>query len=282
MTKSKVDRAKRPSDAQPSTSTVVDSECKRPRPLIGYPGGKSRVACEIIKHFPAHEKYVEPFGGGLSVFLAKGPSKHDVVADKSREVVAAYHATKSGVHCRRTVSSQRAERHLVAENSQDPCDIVARRAGSFAKKGLHPNRAADYPIKVDWPSKEIAGRLERVRVESGDYKETMERHDGPDVLHYLDPPYPGSGDYGPGLNNVDPHEVKGTALAVRGSVAISYPDTSSIRKIFCRPRSNFKCHRIRTPVFGTGRGFAGYRRDLLIIKAREPKPDSGPVSSERS
>jgi DNA adenine methylase len=241
-------------------------ECKRPSPLLGYPGGKSRVACEITKHFPPHDGYVEPMGGGASVLLAKRATKKDVLGDKNPEIVKLYRAAQSGILCKRLISSQKAERRLIARNSQDACDIVAKRIGSFAKKGRHPSRAADYPLRVNWPSQRVATRLKGVTLRLGDYKDTMERHDGPRVLHYLDPPYPDGSEYGPGLNDVDPREVKDTAMRMKGAVAISYPDKPKIREMYCARRSQFRCIRIPTPVLGTGQGAAGYRNDLLIIK----------------
>src|SRR5439155_20640752 len=152
--------------------------------------GKSAVACEIVKHLPSHDKYVEPMGGGASVLLAKRATKNDVLGDKNPEIVDLYRAAQLGVQCKGVISSQKAERRLIGKKSRDACDIVAKRIGSFAKKGKHPSRAADYPIRVNWPRKEVVARLKRVTVREGDYKDTMQRHDGPGVLHYLDPPYP--------------------------------------------------------------------------------------------
>jgi len=101
----------------------------------------------------------------------------------------------------------------------------------------------------------------------------MELHDGPRVLHYLDPPYPdGASEYGPGLNDVDPREVKEIALQMRGAVAISYPDKPKIRALFCARPSRFRCVRIPTPVLGTSEGAAGFRNDLLIIKRSYGQP----------
>ena len=255
------------------TEASSDFECRRPSPVLGYPGGKSRVACEIIKHLPPHEAYVEPMGGGASVLLSKPATKNDVLGDKNPEIVELYRAAQSGVRCKRVISSQKAERRLIGEKSRHACDIVAKRIGSFAKKGKHPSRAADYPIRVDWPRKEVVARLKGVTVKEGDYKGTMELHDGPRVLHYLDPPYPdGASEYGPGLNDVDPREVKEIALQVRGAVAISYPDKPKIRALFCARPSRFRCVRIPTPVLGTSEGAAGFRNDLLIIKRSYGQP----------
>ena len=212
-------------------------------------------------------------GGGASVLLAKRATKNDVLGDKNPEIVDLYRAAQLGVQCKGVISSQKAERRLIGKKSRDACDIVAKRIGSFAKKGKHPSRAADYPIRVNWPRKEVVARLKRVTVREGDYKDTMEARDGPRVLHYLDPPYPdGANQYGPGLNDVDPREVKDIALQMRGAVAISYPDKPKIRSLFCARPSRFRCVRIPTPVLGTSEGAAGFRNDLLIIKRSYGEP----------
>jgi DNA adenine methylase len=41
------------------------------RTPISYYGGKQRLAARILKLFPQHRTYVEPFLGGAALFLAK-------------------------------------------------------------------------------------------------------------------------------------------------------------------------------------------------------------------
>ena len=51
------------------------------KPPMPYYGGKQRIAERIVSHFPAHRHYVEPYAGGLSVFLAKPPSHIETLND---------------------------------------------------------------------------------------------------------------------------------------------------------------------------------------------------------
>lgn len=51
------------------------------KPPFPYFGGKQRIAEQIVAHFPAHLHYVEPYAGGLSVFLAKPRSRMETLND---------------------------------------------------------------------------------------------------------------------------------------------------------------------------------------------------------
>lgn len=51
------------------------------KPPMPYFGGKHTIAPSLVSLLPAHEHYVEPFAGGLSVLLAKSPSKMETVND---------------------------------------------------------------------------------------------------------------------------------------------------------------------------------------------------------
>lgn len=58
-----------------------------PGMVLRYPGSKWGIAPWIIKHFPAHEAYVEPFMGSLAVLLRKTPARTEIVNDLDGELV---------------------------------------------------------------------------------------------------------------------------------------------------------------------------------------------------
>lgn len=52
----------------PHTQTLKATTLKAP---FAWVGGKSRLAASIVQLMPPHKRYIEVFGGGLSVLYAK-------------------------------------------------------------------------------------------------------------------------------------------------------------------------------------------------------------------
>lgn len=57
------------------------------KPPIGYFGSKVRVAPQIVDMLPAHDGYIEPYCGSLTVLLAKAPTGFEVVNDLDRHLM---------------------------------------------------------------------------------------------------------------------------------------------------------------------------------------------------
>src|SRR5690606_24662995 len=64
------------------------------RPVLTWPGGKRRMLKYILPLIPDHLRYVEPFGGGLAVFLGKPPSHVEVINDIQSELVSFYRCVR--------------------------------------------------------------------------------------------------------------------------------------------------------------------------------------------
>lgn len=63
-----------------------------------YFGGKQRIAEQIVALFPAHSHYVEPYAGGLSVFLAKTPSRIETLNDLDQHLVTFWRVLRDHPH----------------------------------------------------------------------------------------------------------------------------------------------------------------------------------------
>ena len=66
----------------------------RIKPAVTWLGGKSKLLKHILPLIPKHMCYVEPFAGGIAVFLAKPPSKIEVLNDLNGDPVTFYPRVK--------------------------------------------------------------------------------------------------------------------------------------------------------------------------------------------
>ena len=100
------------------------------RPPIRYHGGKFRIASWVISHFPAHECYVEPFGGGAGVLLQKTPAPFEVLNDLDGEVVNFFRVLRERpgelVRVIQLTPWSREEQRLSFEPASDPLERARR------------------------------------------------------------------------------------------------------------------------------------------------------------
>lgn len=166
----------------------------------------------IIEHFPAHNIYVEPFAGGASVLLAKEPSPIEVYNDAWDRVVSFFRVLRERpaelVSMLELSPWSRAEFYQSFEQANDPLED-ARRFFINSWQGIGGTRGQDGPKgQRGWrflrnPDDRstvnpdnmlanlltVAARLRHVQIECDDALTVMRRYDGPDTLHYIDPPY---------------------------------------------------------------------------------------------
>lgn len=199
----------------------------------------------VISHFPAHECYVEPFGGSAQVLIDKPESFQEVYNDKDGDIVQFFDVLRDQsdelvewlelTPFSRGLHSRWANEYYDGERRDDPIE----RAGIFfylretqftgKYKGISGfstrkdrNRGKRYAKSVQ-QLKEFAERFKSVTVENLDCERVIERYDGEDTFFYCDPPYI---EEGKALypESVDHSDFIETLQKVEGEWAVSYTD----------------------------------------------------------
>lgn len=179
------------------------------RPALRYHGGKFRMAPWIISHFPEHDCYVEPFGGGGSVLLRKPPAHLEVYNDLNGDVANFFRVLRERpadlIAAIEFTPFARAEFLAAQLPCDDPLERARRtyvwswqgrgRAGVEEAGGWrYMSRATRATTPVDdWNNHghlwSVVERLKRVQFECDDALRVIERFDEPQTLFYVDPPY---------------------------------------------------------------------------------------------
>jgi DNA adenine methylase len=217
------------------------------KPLLRYPGGKWCLANWIIRQFPAHRLYVEPFGGGASVLLRKPRSFSEVYNDLDGQVVNLFRVLQDRsaaddleYRLRFTPFS----RQEFEKAHTDTDDLVERArftlirswmgygSNLFRLTGFRTNvkeqrrstPARDWKRMVD-NLDAIIERLRGVHIEHRPAVDVIAGHDTDDTLFYVDPPYPlavrNRKYYRHEMSDDDHQALAETLRAVEGMVVIS-------------------------------------------------------------
>lgn len=177
--------------------------------FVRYHGGKVRMAGKIVSLFPGHDCYVEPFGGGGAVLLAKPRSRLEVYNDLDGDMVTLFRVLRDDpaalaqavaltpfarqeheiAHQEATDDVERARRVLVRSHFGHGSSGIHRSTG-FRAAGL---RAGTLPVH-GWMTlpdtiQVAAERMRGVVIEHRPAVQVIQAHDGPATVHYVDPPY---------------------------------------------------------------------------------------------
>lgn len=223
------------------------------RPVLRYHGGKWRIAPWVVSHFPKHRVYVEPYGGAASVLLRKTRSYAEVYNDLDDQIVNLFRVLRDPAQAERLrelvslTAFARAEFFEAYEPSTDPVEKARRLIvrswfghgstgclggttgfrGDVMRRGTTP--ATDW---ARWPAAlpAIVERLRGVVIESQPADGLIVRLDAPDVLFYVDPPYPhstrtsvkeGKRHYRHEMIDDDHRRLAGVLRPARGMVVLS-------------------------------------------------------------
>lgn len=221
------------------------------RPALRYHGAKFRLAPWIMSFFPPHLIYTEVFGGAAGVLLQKPRAHGEVYNDLDGDVVDFFRVlrdpdlrTKLIQSCQLTPYAR-----VEFEAAWQPTDDLIERArrtciraqmgfgSAGATKGSTGLRTdlkrrfttaqqdwAAYPQAIALAGARFAGVL----IEHRPAVDVLRAHDGPETLHFIDPPYVHStrvlrkkGGYRHEMTDADHRELLGVVGSLVGMVVLS-------------------------------------------------------------
>jgi DNA adenine methylase len=224
------------------------------RPALRYHGGKWKLAEWIISHMPPHRVYVEPFGGGGSVLLRKPRCYAEVYNDQWETVVNVFRVLRDREKAEQLIRALELtpfsrQEFVQAYHQEGDSDIERARKtvlrsfagfGSASTNGefmtgfrSNSNRSGTTPAH-DWRNypgaiPALVERLQGVCIENRPAIEVIQQQDGPDTLHYVDPPYVhssrnmkrGNAAYAVEMTDADHEQLAEVLAGCKGMVLLS-------------------------------------------------------------
>ena len=212
-------------------------------------GSKGCFRSKIIPLFPEHQYYVEPFGGGASLLLAKPPSKCETYNDLDRGLYEFFQVVSNPVLFPQfwaRISALPYSRELYEEccatwhGCRDQMErtwrwfVVARQSfcgcfcGSWGSAVCTGN-SDQAETTAKWQSAIrmlpiIHQRLLKVQIECCDFRDCLKQYQGPGYLAFCDPPYVWSsrksGRYAHEMTDQDHRDMVDILLKYDGSVIL--------------------------------------------------------------
>jgi DNA adenine methylase len=181
-------------------------------PVMRYHGAKFRLAEWVMSFFPAHECYVEPFGGAAGVLMQKQRSYAEVYNDLDKEVVNVFQVLRDPEMAKRLIEQcqltpfSREEFIRAYEETDDPIEMARRMlfrsqagfgtgAASGNTSGFRSDSKRSYSLSSHiwgrYPENIAAfcERLQGVIIENRPAIDLIAAHDSPETLFFVDPPY---------------------------------------------------------------------------------------------
>lgn len=182
-------------------------------PPLAYFGGKTLLAPKIVRLFPTHEHYVEPYCGSLAVLMAKTPSPMETVNDLDGDLMNFWRMLRERPEEMIRACALTPHSRVEHQGSYDrgECDDLERarriwvtltqgRGGTPRRSGwrhyVQPTGGHGMPAYLDGYIDRMVVTAERLRNVSLECRPALSvittygKH--PDVLLYVDPPYLGA------------------------------------------------------------------------------------------
>lgn len=181
-------------------------------PVLRYHGAKFRLAPWIISFFPEHVRYVEPFGGAAGVLLQKERCYAEIYNDLDGDVSNFFRVLRDPESREKLIQEcvltpyARDEFNLAWKPADDPIERARRlciraqmgfgsAGASKGTTGFRIDTKRQYGtaqhLWAKFPNALAAAgcRLSGVLIENRPAIDVIRQHDGPQTLHFIDPPY---------------------------------------------------------------------------------------------
>ena len=204
------------------------------------------MAKKIVGLMPPHETYVEPFGGGAAVLLAKPRANLEIYNDLDGDMVTLFRVLRDKpdelMAAIALTPFARAEHELSYTEAETDVErarrVLVRSHFGFGSSGIHRTtgfraaglRAGSLPVH-GWTTMPdtVRATSERVRgvvIEQRPAIQVMRDHDSKNTVFYVDPPYlpetrDRGADYRHEMNRQDHADLLTVLRELRGRVIIS-------------------------------------------------------------
>jgi DNA adenine methylase len=244
-------RAPRVYSPPPPTSNIGEESTYTQPPgnhvnTFPYPGRKGRQSEWILSKLPAHDTYVEVFGGSGALLYNKSVSQIEVYNDINDDLTQFFSVLRDreddlvefleAVPYSRSLYNDWVEDFFNGIRPEDPVERAGRfftlRYMAFTADTSRitgfKTRASRSPARTFDNARnrihELADRFSQVIIENRDYTEILAKYDDPsvDVLFYCDPPYVGKEGYY--SEDFDHEAFVGQLREVENDWMVSYAD----------------------------------------------------------
>jgi DNA adenine methylase len=181
------------------------------KPIICRAGGKTRLLKHLLPLVPVDAKcYVEVFGGGAALLLAREPKAVEVYNDLDGQLVNLFRQAKfHHPELLRELEFLPASREEFNRLRHAPGLTEIQRAAHFlyvnkisfgGKNGTYGTNTTSgggaSNSKLGWCEalKAFSVRFDKVNIECEDWRDLLKRYDRPHTFFFFDPPYINSGE----------------------------------------------------------------------------------------
>ena len=248
---------------------AVDHGSTHLRPPFCRNGNKYPVKDILVKQFPEHKKYVEPFTGSSALFFNKAKAEQNVLNDLDKRMIQSLRWLKSAPskgdpewdkiefkgkpyisQYKGDMRDNRYSGDRVANAraffAKVPNSIIEKMAhfklagcagfnGVFANKPSQIYHVSEKPLqRIETYLDLYKEYLKGVSLETKDYANIIKQHDGADTFFFIDPPYENTSSslgYAEG-KGFDFQRLRETVEKVKGKFLMTLNDSPNIRKIF--------------------------------------------------